>query len=105
LIEDPEISIQGLMEYVKGPDFPTSGLIYGRVGIQQAYLTGRGSISMRARAHVEDMSTSGKQRIIVTELPYQVNKAKLIEKIAELVNEKRIEGIKVPNIINCLSIF
>jgi DNA gyrase subunit A len=93
LIENPDISIQELMEHVQGPDFPTAGLIYGRVGIQQAYLTGRGAISMRARAHVEDMASAGKQRIIVTELPYQVNKAKLIEKIAELVNEKKIEGI------------
>jgi DNA gyrase subunit A len=92
LIENPDITIEGLMEYVQGPDFPTSGLIYGRAGIRQAYLTGRGAISMRARAHVEDMQ-GHRQRIIVTELPYQVNKAKLIEKIAELVNEKRIEGI------------
>ncbi len=92
LIENPDISIEGLMEFVQGPDFPTAGLIYGRVGIRQAYLTGRGAINMRARAHVEDMS-GGRQRIIVTELPYQVNKAKLIEKIAELVNEKRLEGI------------
>ena len=82
LIENPDITIEGLMEYVQGPDFPTSGLIYGRAGIRQAYLTGRGAISMRARAHVEDMQ-GHRQRIIVTELPYQVNKAKLIEKIAE----------------------
>jgi DNA gyrase subunit A len=93
LIDNPDISIMELMEHVSGPDFPTAGLIYGRAGIQQAYLTGRGAISMRARAHVEDMASSGKQRIIVTELPYQVNKAKLVEKIAELVNEKKIEGI------------
>ncbi|HET9238885.1 MAG TPA: DNA gyrase subunit A [Oligoflexus sp.] len=93
LIDNPDITIMELMEHVSGPDFPTAGLIYGRAGIQQAYLTGRGAISMRARAHVEDMPNSGKQRIIVTELPYQVNKAKLVEKIAELVNEKKIEGI------------
>ncbi len=93
LIDNPDITILELMDHVSGPDFPTAGLIYGRAGIQQAYLTGRGAISMRARAHVEDMGTSGKQRIIVTELPYQVNKAKLVEKIAELVNEKKIEGI------------
>ncbi len=92
LIENPDLSVEDLMEYVQGPDFPTAGLIYGRAGIRQAYLTGRGAISMRARAHVEDMN-GGRQRIIVTELPYQVNKAKLIEKIAELVNEKKIEGI------------
>lgn len=92
LIDNPDITIEGLMEYIQGPDFPTAGLIYGRAGIRQAYLTGRGAINMRARAHVEDMS-GGRQRIIVTELPYQVNKAKLIEKIAELVNEKKLEGI------------
>ncbi len=92
LIDDPEISIEAMMEFVKGPDFPTAAMIYGRAGIRQAYLTGRGSINMRARAHVEEMA-NGRQRIIVTELPYQVNKAKLIEKIAELVNEKRLEGI------------
>jgi DNA gyrase subunit A len=93
LIDNPDITILELMEHVSGPDFPTAGLIYGRAGIQQAYMTGRGAISMRARAHVEDMASAGKQRIIVTELPYQVNKAKLVEKIAELVNEKKIEGI------------
>lgn len=92
LIDDQNISIESLMQYVQGPDFPTAGLIYGRSGIQQAYLTGRGSINMRARAHVED-TAAGRQRIIITELPYQVNKAALIEKIADLVNEKRIEGI------------
>jgi DNA gyrase subunit A len=92
LIDDQEISIEQLMQYVHGPDFPTAGLIYGRSGIQQAYLSGRGSINMRARAHVEDLA-NGRQRIVVTELPYQVNKAALIEKIADLVNEKRIEGI------------
>ncbi|MBC7661798.1 MAG: DNA gyrase subunit A [Chitinophagaceae bacterium] len=92
VIENPAVSIEELMQYVHGPDFPTAGLIYGRGGIQQAYLTGRGSISMRARAHVEDLP-NGRQRVIVTELPYQVNKANLIEKIADLVNEKRIEGI------------
>ncbi|HYX34326.1 MAG TPA: DNA gyrase subunit A [Oligoflexus sp.] len=93
LIDNPDITILELMEFVSGPDFPTAGLIYGRAGIQQAYLTGRGAISMRARAHIEDMASAGKQRIIITELPYQVNKARLIEKIAELVNEKKIEGI------------
>ncbi|RZA11202.1 MAG: DNA gyrase subunit A, partial [Proteobacteria bacterium] len=92
LIDDQSITIEQLMQYVHGPDFPTAALIYGRSGIQQAYLTGRGSINMRARAHVEDLA-NGRQRIIVTELPYQVNKAALIEKIADLVNEKRIEGI------------
>lgn len=92
LIDDPAISIEELMRYIHGPDFPTGAFIYGRSGIQQALMTGRGSIMMRARAHVEDMA-NGRQRIIVTELPYQVNKAALIEKIADLVNEKKIEGI------------
>lgn len=92
IIENPETTIEELAQIVQGPDFPTAGLIYGRSGIQQAYLTGRGSVTMRARAHVED-TANGRQRIIVTELPYQVNKAKLIEKIAELVNDKKIEGI------------
>ena len=93
LIEDPEISIDQLMEYIQGPDFPTSGMIHGRAGIVQAYMTGRGSVVMRARAEVEEDEKSGRQRIIVTELPYQVNKAKLIEKIADLVRNRKIEGI------------
>lgn len=79
------------MQYIKGPDFPTKGLILGVGGIKQAYHTGRGSVIMRAKAHVEDHN--GRDRVIITELPYQVNKARLIEKIAELVNEKKIEGI------------
>ncbi len=93
IIDHPHASIEDLMGFVKGPDFPTRGLIHGVAGIRQAYMTGRGSVVMRARAHVEDGASSGRERIIVTELPYQVNKAKLIEKIAELVNEKKIEGI------------
>ena len=92
LIERPEISIDELMEYVPGPDFPTAGIINGARGIRDAYRTGRGKIYVRARTHFEEMD-SGKQRIVVTELPYQVNKARLMEKIAELVREKRIEGI------------
>ncbi len=92
LIERPEISIDELMEYVPGPDFPTAGIINGARGIRDAYRTGRGKIYVRARTHFEEMD-SGKQRIVVTELPYQVNKARLMEKIAELVKEKRIEGI------------
>jgi DNA gyrase subunit A len=92
LIEDPDISIDKLMEIVPGPDFPTAGIINGAMGIGEAYRTGRGKIYVRARSHFEEMD-NGKQRIVVTELPYQVNKAKLMEKIAELVKEKRIEGI------------
>ncbi|AEP00484.1 MULTISPECIES: DNA gyrase subunit A [Heyndrickxia] len=92
LSKDPDITIQELMEYIPGPDFPTAGLIVGRSGIRRAYETGRGSITLRARVEIEQRS-NGKESIIVTELPYQVNKAKLIERIAELVHEKRIDGI------------
>ncbi|BFH65933.1 DNA gyrase subunit A [Paenibacillus azoreducens] len=91
LIKDPDLTSLDLMEYIKGPDFPTSGYILGRQGIRQAYETGRGSVTMRAKAEIED--NNGKARIVVTELPYQVNKARLVEKIAELVREKRIDGI------------
>lgn len=93
IIKDPAISFDRLLEIVKGPDFPTSGVIYGIAGIRQAYLTGHGSIVMRARATIEESSKSGRERIVITEIPYQVNKARLIEKIAELVQTKRIEGI------------
>ena len=92
LIDNPETTIEELMTVIKGPDFPTAGLILGTEGIKQAYRTGRGIIKMRAQAHIETMS-NGKPRIIVTELPYQVNKARLVEKIAELVRDKSIEGI------------
>jgi DNA gyrase subunit A len=91
-IEDPEIDIPQLMKKVPGPDFPTGGFIYGKEGIKKAYLTGRGSVIMRARAAIEHL-TKDKDAIVITEIPYQVNKAKLIEKIAELVQEKKIEGI------------
>nr|VFK78286.1 MAG: DNA gyrase subunit A [Candidatus Kentron sp. SD] len=92
-IEDPNIEIAGLMAHMPGPDFPTAGIINGAQGIRAAYETGRGKIHVRARFHVEDEPEGSKQRIVVTELPYQVNKAKLQEKIAELVKERRIEGI------------
>ncbi len=91
LIEEPDLSIDQLMEYIKGPDFPTQAMILGQAGIVSAYRTGRGSIKMRAKAEVEEIKN--RERIIVTELPYQVNKAKLIEKIADLVRDKKIEGI------------
>lgn len=91
LIEDPEVTPLDLMRSIKGPDFPTGGYIIGREGIKQAYATGRGSVTMRAKAIIEE--TGGKPRIIVNELPYQVIKARLIEKIAELVREKKIDGI------------
>ncbi|MES9846779.1 MAG: DNA gyrase subunit A [Candidatus Thiodiazotropha sp.] len=93
VIDDPEIYIDQLMSYLPGPDFPTAGLINGASGIKEAYHTGRGRIYMRARTEIETDDSNGKQTIIVNELPYQVNKARLIEKIAELVKEKRIEGI------------
>jgi DNA gyrase subunit A len=93
LIDDPTIGIDQLMTLVPGPDFPTAGVINGVAGIREAYRTGRGRIFVRARAAVEEEADTGRQRIVVTELPYQVNKARLLEKIAELVKEKRIEGI------------
>ncbi|PBJ82186.1 DNA gyrase subunit A [Lysobacteraceae bacterium NML93-0399] len=92
LIDNPEIDIDGLMEYIPGPDFPTAGIINGVGGIHLAYRTGRGRVRMRARAEVE-VADNGRESIIVTEIPYQVNKARLIEKIAELVKEKKLEGI------------
>ena len=92
IIDDDNVTDEQLMSIIKGPDFPTEGLILGRDGIKQAYTTGRGKIIMRAEAEIEEMS-GNKQRIIVRSLPYQVNKAKLIENIANLVKEKRIEGI------------
>jgi DNA gyrase subunit A len=91
LINNPEISLVELMEYIPGPDFPTAGIIRGRGGIGQAYATGRGSVTVRARAEIETIAK--REVIVVTELPYQVNKARLLEKIAELVREKKIEGI------------
>ena len=92
LIDNPETNLHDLMSVIKGPDFPTAGQIIGREGIVDAYATGRGSIKMRAKTEVETLA-NGKPRIVVTELPYQVNKARLIEKIADLVREKTIEGI------------
>ncbi len=93
LMEDPHISIDGLMEHIRGPDFPTAGIINGRAGIVQAYRTGRGRIYVRARAEVQHDFKGGRDVIVITEIPYQLNKSLLIEKIAELVKDKRIEGI------------
>ena len=93
VIEDPEISLSTLMQHVPGPDFPTAGIINGAAGIVSAYKSGRGRLSIRARTHFEDVGKGDRQAIIVTELPYQVNKARLIERIADLVREKLIEGI------------
>jgi len=93
LIDDPSIDIPVLMKHIPGPDFPTAGIINGAAGIYSAYRTGRGRVHIRARSEIEPLDTRGREAIIVTELPYQVNKARLIEKIAELVRDKRIEGI------------
>jgi len=92
LVDDPTLSIDRIMEFLPGPDFPTAAIINGADGIEEAYRTGRGRIYLRARSHVETEDT-GRNRIVVTELPYQVNKARLLEKIAELVKAKKIEGI------------
>ncbi|MFM2485091.1 DNA topoisomerase (ATP-hydrolyzing) subunit A [Celerinatantimonas yamalensis] len=92
MIDNPDIDVDQLMEYIPGPDFPTSGIINGRAGIIQAYRTGRGKVSIRARADI-DVDSHGRETIIVHEIPYQVNKARLIEKIAELVKDKKLEGI------------
>ncbi|KAA8985294.1 DNA gyrase subunit A [Halospina sp. K52047b] len=93
LVDDDSLTVDDLMEYIPGPDFPTEGLISGRAGIVQAYRTGRGRIYVRARHEIEHDKKTGRDAIIFNELPYQVNKARLIEKIAELVKEKRLEGI------------
>ena len=94
LMDNPELTVDDLMQYIPGPDFPTAGIINGRAGIIEAYRTGRGRIYIRARVEVEDIDkVGGRQQLVVTELPYQLNKARLIEKIAELVKEKKIEGI------------
>ncbi|WP_239253823.1 DNA gyrase subunit A [Listeria ilorinensis] len=92
LTHNPEITVRELMEHIPGPDFPTAGMIMGRSGIRRAYETGRGSITVRARVDIEEKK-NGKETIIITELPYQVNKARLIERIAELAREKKIDGI------------
>ena len=93
LIRNPQITLPELMEIIPGPDFPTAAMIYGRAGILQAYKTGKGSVIMRAQTHIEENEKRKKTSIVVSELPYQVNKARLLEKIASLVKEKRIEGI------------
>lgn len=93
LIDNPDAALEDLMEHIKGPDFPTGGIVMGHAGIRAAYATGRGKITVRARAEIEENEKTGRAKIIVTELPYQVNKARLIESIADLVKEKRIDGI------------
>ena len=93
VLDDPECELADLMKYIKGPDFPTKGIIMGRSGIRQAYLTGRGRVVIRARTEFEEYGRDGRTRIIVTELPYQVNKRQLIKAIADQVHDKRLEGI------------
>lgn len=92
LSHDPDITIRDLMEYIPGPDFPTAGMIMGRSGIRRAYESGRGSITVRGRVDIEEKK-NGKETIVITEIPYQVNKARLVERIAELAREKKIDGI------------
>ena len=92
LIDHPDAGLDELMEHIKGPDFPTGGIILGRTGIREAYYTGRGKITVRSRTEIEEMPNN-RQRIVVTEIPYGVNKARLVEKIAELVHDKKLEGI------------
>ena len=92
MIDNPDITVDDLMQYIPGPDFPTGGIIMGRLGVAEAYRTGRGRIVVRAKTEIEQMSAN-RSRIIVTEIPYQVNKARLVERIAELVREKKLEGI------------
>jgi len=94
LIHDPEISIRDLMKHIPGPDFPTGGFVYGRGGLYESYTTGRGIIKIRARINIETRARDGKKSIIITEIPYQVNKARLLESIAEHVRDKQIEGIQ-----------
>ena len=94
-LDNKDVTVEELMEYVKAPDFPTGGYIYGISGVREAYLTGRGRVVMRAKAEIESGQTHDK--IVVTEIPYNVNKAELIKAIADLVNEKRIEGISNAN--------
>jgi len=93
MMDNPEIEVTDLIEYLPGPDFPTAGVINGVAGIYDAYTTGRGKVHIRARSHTEDYNQGSRQALIVTELPYQVNKARLLEKIAELIKESKIEGI------------
>jgi len=93
LVDNPECDLKELRKIVKGPDFPTGGFIYGREGIKECYETGRGRIVMRARAVIEEKASSGKQQIVVTEIPFQVNKARLVEQIADQVRDKKIDGI------------
>ena len=93
MIDNPDVTIDELMTVLPGPDFPTGGVIMGTSGIKEAYETGRGTITIRSKVHVENIGKGGRQRLVVTEIPYAVNKGTLQERIAQQVNEKHIEGI------------
>src|SRR2546426_5797380 len=93
LVDHPDAPLKELRRFIKGPDFPTGGIIYGREGIKECYEKGRGRIVLRARAVVEEKESTGKQQIVVSEIPYQVNKANLIAQIAQLANDKKLDGI------------
>jgi len=93
LIDNPDLTVDDLMRYIPGPDFPTAGFICGQAPVREAYHEGRGILAVRARAEIETDEKSGRSAIIVTEIPYQVNKARLVERIAELVNERKLDGI------------
>jgi len=95
LLQNPELSVDDLIEIIPAPDFPTAGIIYGTVGVKEGYRTGRGRVVMRGRTHVEDLERGGRQALIVDELPYQVNKKTFVEKIAELVNEKKSKAFQI----------
>ena len=92
-MDNPEISVEDLMEYIPAPDYPTGGVLMGRAGIRQAYRTGKGGFVLRAKCEIEEFNNGTRERIVVTELPYQVNKAMLIKTIADMVKDKKIEGI------------
>ena len=93
LIDHPEATVDDLVKFIHGPDFPTGGIIMGREGILSAYSTGRGRVVVRARAEIQEMARGGRKQIVVTEIPYQVNKANLVEKIATLAKDKKVDGI------------
>ena len=92
-MDNPEITVEELMEYIPAPDYPTGGVLMGRAGIKQAYRTGKGGFVLRAKCEIEEFANGTRERIVVTELPYQVNKAMLIKSIADMVKDKRIEGV------------
>src|SRR5690606_14028909 len=97
VVDNPDATIADLRKVISGPDFPTGGFIYGRQGIKDAYETGRGRVIMRARAHIEEKESSGKSQVVISEIPYQVNRENLVRNIAELASARKIEGISGVN--------